>query len=69
MMQWRTHKKSSSAEWEISVLSSAKTSSLTSIFVFLFFALKCATLKEVYILTWLDVDSVPHVSKRIFGHC
>ena len=36
----------SSAEEEISVLSSAKSSSLTSIFVVFVFALKCATVKR-----------------------
>ena len=36
----------SSAEWAISALSSAKSSSLTSIFVVFVFALKCATVKR-----------------------
>ena len=36
----------SSAEWAIIALSSAKSSSLTSIFVFFVFALKCATVKR-----------------------
>ena len=36
----------SSAEWTISALSSAKSSSLTSIFVVFVFARKCATVKR-----------------------
>ena len=35
-----------SAEWAISALSSAKSSSLTSIFMVFVFALKCATVKR-----------------------
>ena len=36
----------SSADWAISALSSAKSSFLTSIFVFFVFALKCASVKR-----------------------
>ena len=43
----------SSADWEISAISPARSSFVTRIFVVLFFALK-----EDYILA-LDVDSVP----------
>ena len=45
MMHWQTHQQSS-AEWAISALSSAKSSSLTSIFVVFVFALKCAIVKR-----------------------
>ena len=60
MMHWQTHQQSwiSSAEWAISVLSSAKSSSLASIFVVFVFALKCATVKRsAFWRDWMYIPS------------
>ena len=48
MMHWQTHQQSSGSPLlrVINALSSAKSSSLTSIFVVFVFVLKCATVKR-----------------------